>query len=191
MTKIAVIVGSTREGSFNRKLGDLAIRALEAQGAKVTHVDLAQFDLPLYSAALEADNFPADAERLKTLFVEQDGLLFVTPEYNGSITPLLKNAIDWASRPTGSESLVALAAYRGKVSAVMSASLSPFGGIRAATHLRQILSTVQSLVIPEQVLIPAAHTAFDEDGNLVDALPASLIEMTAARMVAVTRALAG
>lgn len=189
MTKIAVVVGSTREGSFNRKLGDLAIRALEAQGAQVTNVDLAQFDLPLYSAALEADNFPADAVRLKSLFAEQDGLLFVTPEYNGSITPLLKNAIDWASRPTGSESLVALTAYRGKVTAVMSASLSPFGGIRAAMHLRQILSTVQSLVIPEQVLIPGAHAAFDEDGKLIDVLPASLIDMTAARMVTVASAL--
>lgn len=189
MTKIAVVVGSTREGSFNRSLAKLAIRALEARGATVTDVDLSGFDLPLYSAALEADAFPVDAARLKALFAAQDGLLFVCPEYNGSVTPLLKNAIDWASRPTGDESLVALTAYRGKAAAVMSASLSPFGGLRGLMHLRQILSTIQALVIPEQVLIANAHLAFDEAGNLKDALPASLVDMTAARLVAVARAL--
>ena len=190
MTRIAVVVGSTREGSFNRMLGRLAIRALEAEGATVADIDLAAFDLPLYSAALEADAFPADAERLKALFAAQDGLLFVSPEYNGSVSPLLKNAIDWASRPTGDESLVALSAYRGKASAVMAASISPFGGLRGLMHLRQILSTIQTLVIPEQVLVPNAHAAFDADGNLVEALPATLVGMTAARLVTVAKALA-
>lgn len=190
MTKIAVVVGSTRAGSFNRALGHLAVRALEAQGASVTDVDLATFDLPLYSAEIEENRFPADAQRLKALFAAQDGLLFVSPEYNGSVPPLLKNAIDWASRPTGGESLVALSAYRGKASAVMSASLSPFGGLRGLMHLRQILSTIQTLVLPEQVLVPSAHAAFDEAGNLKDALAASLVEMTAARLAAVSRALA-
>ena len=190
MTSIAVVVGSTREGSFNRMLGKLAIRALEAEGATVADIDLADFDLPLYSAAREAGAFPADAERLKGLFAAQDGLLFVSPEYNGSVSPLLKNAIDWASRPTGGESLVALSAYRGKASAVMAASISPFGGLRGLMHLRQILSTIQTLVIPEQVLVPNAHAAFDADGNLVEALPATLVGMTAARLVAVAKALA-
>jgi chromate reductase, NAD(P)H dehydrogenase (quinone) len=189
LTQIAVIVGSTREGSFNRALARFAIAALEQQGAIVTDVDLATFDLPIYSAALEANAFPADALRLKSLFAAQDGLLFVSPEYNGSIPPLLKNAIDWASRPTGDESLVALTAYRGKASAVMSASISPFGGLRGLMQLRQILSTIQTLVIPEQVVIPNAHTAFGDDGRLKDALPASLVDMTAARLVAVAKAL--
>ncbi|WP_332820171.1 NADPH-dependent FMN reductase [Sphingopyxis sp.] len=190
MAKIAVIVGSTREGSFNRALGSLAIKALEAQGAIVADVDLATFDLPLYSAALEAEAFPADAQRLKQLFAAQDGLLFVSPEYNGSVSPLLKNAIDWASRPTGEESLVALSAYRGKAAAIMSASISPFGGLRGLMHLRQILATIQMLVIPEQVLVPNAHAAFDEDGALKEALPATLIGMTAARLVKVAGAIA-
>ena len=189
MTSIAVVVGSTREGSFNRALGELAAASLEAQGASVTRVDLAAFDLPLYSAALEAGDFPADALRLKMLLAEQDGLLFVSPEYNGSLPPLLKNAIDWASRPTGEEGLVALTAYRGKAAAIMSASISPFGGLRGLMHLRQILSTVQMLVIPEQVLVPNAHAAFTEDGSLKEPLPASLVEMTAARLVAVAKAL--
>lgn len=189
MTSIAVIVGSTREGSFNRMLGDLAAASLTAQGASVTRVDLATFDLPLYSAALEANDFPSDARRLKDIFAAQDGLLFVSPEYNGSLSPLLKNAIDWASRPTGGEGLVALTAYRGKAAAIMSASISPFGGLRGLMHLRQILSTIQMLVVPEQVVVPNAHAAFAEDGSLKDALPASLVEMTAGRLIAVARAL--
>lgn len=189
MTKIAVVVGSTREGSFNRMLGRLAVRALETHGATVADVDLAAFDLPLYSAALEANAFPPDARRLKELFAEQHGLLFVSPEYNGSVSPLLKNAIDWASRPTGDESLVALSAYRGKASAVMAASISPFGGLRGLMHLRQILSTIQTIVIPEQVLVPNAHAAFDAEGCLKEALPATLVDMTAARLVAVAKAL--
>ncbi len=189
MTKIAVIVGSTREGSYNRALGELAAASLAAQGASVTRIDLAAFDLPLYSAALEADAFPADALKLKALFAAQDGLVFVSPEYNGSLSPLLKNAIDWASRPAGEESLVALTAYRGKVAAIMSASVSPFGGLRGLMHLRQILSTIQMLVIPDQVVVPSAHAAFAEDGSLKDALPASLVEMTAGRLIAVAKAL--
>jgi chromate reductase, NAD(P)H dehydrogenase (quinone) len=190
MTSIAVIAGSVREGSFNRALGDLAAASLESQGANVTRVDLAAFDLPLYSAALEANAFPSDALRLKELFAAQDGLLFVSPEYNGSLSPLLKNAIDWASRPTGDEGLVALSAYRGKAAAIMSASISPFGGLRGLMHLRQILSTIQMLVIPEQVVVPNAHAAFAEDGSLKEALPASLVDMTAGRLVAVAKALA-
>ena len=190
MTGIAVLAGSTREGSFNRALAAAAARALEAQGAHVTVIDLADYDLPLYSAALEANAFPPDARRLKQVLAAQAGLLVVTPEYNGSIPPLLKNAIDWASRPTDGEAMLALSAYRGKAAAVMSASLSPFGGLRAVTHLRQILSTVQMLVIPEQVQLPAAHMAFAEDGTLKDAMAASLVDLTAASLVRVAAALA-
>lgn len=189
MTSIAVVVGSTREGSFNRMLGEVAAASLETQGASVTRVDLSAFDLPLYSAAREASDFPLDALKLKALFAAQDGLLFVSPEYNGSLPPLLKNAIDWASRPTGDESLVALTAYRGKAAAIMSASISPFGGLRGLMHLRQILSTIQMLVIPEQVLVPNAHAAFADDGSLKEALPTSLVEMTTGRLIAVATAL--
>lgn len=189
MTSIAVIVGSTREGSYNRALGELAATSLEAQGAIVARVDLAAFDLPLYSAALEAGEFPPDALALKALFAAQDGLLFVSPEYNGSLSPLLKNAIDWASRPTGDEGPVALAAYRGKAAAIMSASVSPFGGLRGLMHLRQILTTIQMIVIPEQVVVPNAHVAFVGDGSLKEPLPASLVEMTAGRLIAVAKAL--
>jgi NAD(P)H-dependent FMN reductase len=189
MTKIAVIVGSTRDGSYNRALARLAAARLAAHGAEVTALDLATLDLPIYSDALEKGAFPPDALALKQLLAAQDGILFVSPEYNGSIPALLKNAIDWASRPTGDEGPVALTAFRGKAAAIMSASISPFGGLRGLMHLRQILSTIQMLVIPEQVVVPAAHAAFAEDGSLKEPLPASLVDMTAARLVAVARAL--
>ncbi|SNS36462.1 NADPH-dependent FMN reductase [Sphingopyxis indica] len=190
MTSIAVIAGSTREGSYNRALARLAAARLEAHGAAVTMVDLDAFDLPIYSDHLEKTAFPADALALKELLAAQDGLLIVSPEYNGSVPALLKNAIDWASRPTGDEGLVALTAFRGKAAAIMSASISPFGGLRGLMHLRQILTTIQMLVIPEQVLVPLAHAGFEEDGSLKEALPASLVDMTAARLVKVAGVLA-
>ena len=190
MTKIGVIAGSIREGSYNQLLAKIATARLEAHGAAVTQIDLAAFDLPIYSAALETNNFPPDALRLKETLAGQDGLLVVSPEYNGSIPPLLKNAIDWASRPTGDEGLVALSAYRGKAAAIMSASLSPFGGLRALMHLRQILTTVQMLVIPDQVSVPAAHAAYDTDGGLKEAMLTTLVDITTARLVKVAAALA-
>ena len=191
MTKIGVIAGSVRKGSFNKMLAKLAVARLEAHGAVVTEVDLGALELPIYAAELEADNFPPDALRLKQILSEQDGLLVVSPEYNGSIPPLLKNAIDWASRPTGDAGMIALTAYRGKAAAIMSASLSPFGGMRGLMHLRQILTTVQMTVIPDQVVIPAAHAAYESDGQLKDELPVTLVDITAARLIKVAAALAG
>lgn len=190
MVAIAIIVGSIRDGSYNQALGLAASQALRAHGAEVTWVDLAQFDLPIFSDALEKEAFPPDALRLKQMLAAQDGQLWISPEYNGSISSLLKNAMDWASRPTGDEGSLALAAYRGKAAAIMAASLSPFGGLRGLAHLRQILSTIQMMVIPEQVALPNAHLAFDAQGQLQDSLAATLVDMTAARLVAVARALA-
>lgn len=189
MARIAVVTGSSREGSYSRALAACAVMALGKGGATVTEIDPATLDLPIYSDAIERTAFPPAALALKETLKAQDGILFVTPEYNGSIPPLLKNAIDWASRPTGEESLVALSAYRGKAAALMSASISPFGGMRALAHLRQILSTIQMLVIPDQVQVPSAHAAFDEAGQLKESLPASLVEQTCARLVAVAAAL--
>jgi NAD(P)H-dependent FMN reductase len=191
MVRIAVVAGSVRSGSFNVMLARAAIRHLEAHGASVTWIDLATFDLPLYAAAIEAERFPPDALRLKQLLAGQHGVLFTSPEYNGSVSPLLKNAIDWASRPTDGEGLVALTAYRGKAAAIMSASLSPFGGLRGLMQLRQILTTIQMLVIPDQLAVPNAHQAFDEDGRLKDPLQSALLESTAVRLVKVSAALSG
>ena len=98
--------------------------------------------------------------------LNHDGLLIASPEYNSSITPLLKNIIDWVSRPSNGEN--ALIAYQGKVAAIMSASPGRLGGLRGLVHLRSILSNIGVLVIPDQVAVGEAHRAFGSDGNLVD-----------------------
>jgi NAD(P)H-dependent FMN reductase len=188
--RIAVLAGSVREGSYNRLLADLAAARLSAHGAHVTAVDLANYELPIYRHEIEAAGIPGAALALKRLFQDQDALFVTTPEYNGSISPLLKNALDWASRPTDAEVLTALSAYRGKAAAIASASISPFGGLRALAHLRQILGTVQMLVIPEQVMVPHALTAFDTDGTLKDTLPEALLDAQAKRLVEVASAVA-
>ncbi|MGN6500069.1 MAG: NADPH-dependent FMN reductase [Tsuneonella sp.] len=182
---IAVLAGSLREGSYNRTLAALAAARLRENGGAVTEVDLAEYELPIYRHEIEESAFPPAALALKRLFQTQDALMIVSPEYNGSIPPLLKNALDWASRPTDGEALTALSAYRGKAAAIASASIGPFGGLRALTHLRQILSTMQMLVIPEQVMVPLAGSAFDDDGSLGEALPAMLLDALAKRLVLV------
>jgi len=181
--KLLAFAGSTRTGSLNQALLDLAVAEARARGAEVTSIRLKDFDLPLYDGDLEASAFPAKARELKALFRAHHGFLIASPEYNGSVSGVLKNAIDWATRPTDGESMVALSAFRGKVAGLLGASLSPFGGLRGVTHLRQILGTIQTVVATEQVLVPAAHTAFDDAGALKDALPAQLLGGLAARVI--------
>jgi len=181
--KLLAFAGSTRKGSLNQALLDLAVKEARARGAEVTEVRLKDFALPIYDGDLEADAFPQAARDLKALFRAHHGFLIASPEYNGSVSGVLKNAIDWASRPTDGENLVALSAFRGKVAGLMAASISPFGGLRGITHMRQILGTIQTVVATEQVLVPFAHGAFDENRALKEALPAQLLGGLAARVI--------
>src|SRR5258706_7411806 len=155
--KLLAFAGSTRSGSLNQALLDLAVAEARARGAEVTEIRLKDFDLPLYDGDLDVSAFPGAARELKSLFQSHQGLLIASSEYYGSVSGLLKNAIDWASRPTDGEALTALSAFRGKVAGLMAASISPFGGLRGITHMRQILATIQTLVATEQVLVPFAH----------------------------------
>jgi chromate reductase, NAD(P)H dehydrogenase (quinone) len=186
--RLLAMAGSTRAGSTNQRLLDLAVAAARDAGAEVTAIRLREFDLPLYDGDLEATDFPAKADQLRALFIDHDGFLIATPEYNGSISGVLKNAIDWASRPRPGESMVALPAFRGKVAGIMSASISPFGGLRSLMHLRQILGTVQTLVATEQVAVPFADKAF-AGAELTDPTPKMLIPLMAARVVFLADAL--
>ena len=181
--KLLAFAGSTRTGSLNQALLDLAVAEARARGAEVTAIRLKDFALPLYDGDLEQSAFPASARELKALFQAHDGFLIASPEYNGSVSGVLKNAIDWVSRPTDGEALTALSGFRGKVAGLMAASISPFGGLRGITHMRQILGTIQTLVATEQVLVPFAHGAFDESWALKEALPAQLLGGLAARVI--------
>ena len=187
MTRIVGLPGSLRRASFNHGL----LRAAADLMPPGATLDIRTLEgIPLYNADDEAaSGLPPAVVALKEAISHADGVLIATPEYNNGIPGVFKNAIDWASRPTDGEAMLALSAYRGKAAAIMSASISPFGGLRGLMHLRQILSTIQMLVIPEQVLVPNAHAAFAEDGSLKEPLPASLVEMTATRLVAVAKAL--
>jgi NAD(P)H-dependent FMN reductase len=186
--RLLAFAGSTRSVSFNQRLLDLAVAAAREGGADVTAIRLVDFDLPLYDEDLEASAFPPRADELRSLFIGHDGFLIATPEYNGSVSGVLKNAIDWASRPRAGESLVALPAFRGKVAGIMSASIGPFGGLRALAHLRQILGTIQTVVATEQVAVPFADKAFD-GAELKDALPRQLIPLMTARVIFLAQAL--
>ncbi len=165
--RIVAFAGSARRNSFNLKLVKVAAEGARAAGADVTVLDMRDFPMPLFDQDLEAaEGSPENARKLRKIILAHDGLLIASPEYNSSITPLLKNAIDWVSRAGEGEK--ALAAYEGKVGAVMSASPGRLGGLRGLVHLRSILSNIGVLVIPDQVAVGEAHTAFDEDGALVD-----------------------
>ena len=186
--RLLAFAGSTREGSLNQRLLDAAVELARAEGAEVTSIRLKDFDLPLYDGDLEANAFPQFADRLRRLFIEHDGFLIASPEYNGSVSGALKNAVDWASRPRAGETLVALPAFRNKMAGIMSASIGPFGGLRGLLALRQILGTIQTLVATEQVLIPNAEKAF-EGAELIEPMPKALLPVLVKRVVFLARAL--
>ncbi len=165
--KLLVFAGSVRRDSFNARLARFAAREAEAAGAVATLVDLAEFGLPLYNGDLEADEgLPAGAVRLKALFLAHDGFLIASPEYNGSLSPLLKNAIDWVSRPVAGQP--PLVWFRGKAAGLMAASPGALGGLRGLVHVRQILSGIGVVVAPTEHAVARAGEAFDGGGELVE-----------------------
>jgi chromate reductase len=160
--RLLALAGSTRADSFNQRLLDFAATAGREAGAEVTSVRLRDFDLPLYDGDLEASAFPARADELRALFIEHDGFLISTPEYNGSVSGVLKNAIDWASRPPEQP-------FDGKPIGLMGASVGTLGSGRAQYHLRQCFVFLNGLVMNRpEVMIPAAQSKFDADGKLTD-----------------------
>ena len=174
--KILAFAGSTRNGSWNQKLLDVAVGMATEAGAEVTSIRLADYTLPLFDQDLESsDGLPTQAIELKKLFAEHSGLLIACPEYNSSITPLLKNVIDWVSRPA-SQDEPALSAYVGKTAAIISASPGGFGGLRGLRHVREILSNIKVLVCPGQFALASAHEAFDDSGALANERQASMLE---------------
>ncbi|MBL9083245.1 MAG: NAD(P)H-dependent oxidoreductase [Planctomycetales bacterium] len=167
-SKILAFAGSLRKDSFNKKLVRIAVEGARAAGAEVTLIELNDFPLPIFDQDLEATSgMPEAGRKLKQLFLEHDGLLIASPEYNSSITPLLKNTIDWVSRVTepGEPGLKALA---GKTAAIIAASPGALGGLRGLVTLRSILGNIQITVLPDQIAVPQAGDAFNDDGSLKD-----------------------
>lgn len=165
--KIIVFAGSARKGSWNKKLAAVAAAMAREAGAEVTHLDLADYPMPIMDEDLEAsEGLPANALKLKDIFKAHDGFVISCPEYNSSITPLLKNTIDWLSRPREGEP--ALACFRGKVCGLLSASPGALGGLRGLVTVRSILGNIGVHLVPEQLALTGADKAFAGDGSLVD-----------------------
>jgi chromate reductase len=165
--KILAFAGSSRRDSFNKKLVKIAAEGARLAGAEVTYVDFKDLPMPLFDEDLEAEQgIPENVKTFKALMKAHQGLLIACPEYNSSITPLLKNAIDWASRPEPGEP--GLICFRDKVAVIMSTSPGALGGLRGLVHVRAILGNIGVLVLPNQKGIAKAHEAFDENGQLKD-----------------------
>mgnify|MGYP000877109154 CR=1 FL=1 len=165
--RILVFAGSTRRESVNRGLARVAADRLAAAEARVTLLELAEYPLPLYDGDLEAaSGLPENALMLKQVFIAHDAIVFVSPEYNSSIPPLLKNTIDWVSRPLPEQS--GYVPFSGKVAALISASPGFLGGMRGLRHLREVLTELRMIVLPGQVSLAAANKAFDAEGKLTD-----------------------
>ncbi|MDC0358907.1 NAD(P)H-dependent oxidoreductase [Oligoflexia bacterium] len=169
MTKILAFAGSSRKDSFNKKLVKIAAAGAESTGATVTVIDLADYPMPIFNEDLEAEQgMPETARAFKQLLIEHDGFLIASPEYNSAFSPLLKNAIDWASRP-GSKEEPRLVAFQGKVAVLMAASPGALGGMRGLVFLRMLLGNLGVVVLPDQQTVPQAFEAFNEDGILANA----------------------
>jgi len=168
LPRVLIFAGSTRRESFNRRLAQVAARQVAATGAQATLLELADTPLPLYDGDLEASSGPPDnALKLKKIFIAHDAFILVSPEYNSSIPPLLKNTIDWVSRPLPEQS--GYVPFSGKPAALLSASPGNLGGLRGLRHLREVLTELQMIVLPKQVSLSAANHAFDSEGQLTDA----------------------
>ena len=182
--KILVLAGSIRAGSFNAKLAAAATKELALMDAEVTRISLADYPMPIYDGDLEAKSGqPDNALKLKRHFMAHHGIFIVSPEYNASITPLLKNTLDWISRVReGGEP--PLAAYKNRVFALGGASPGPWGGMRSHMALRQVLEIgCGALVIPEYITVREATTAFDERDALHDERSAKLLKSVLERLV--------
>ena len=168
--KILVFAGSTRRQSFNRKLASVVAIMATASGATVNHIELADFDIPMYNADLEAEGTPADVMRLKALMHEADGWLVCTPEYNASYPALVKNTFDWVSSPVkgNADWSDGFKSSRGKVVGILSASPGALGGLRSQSHLAPLLLNLHCWVAPQNYALGRAGDAFDDQGQLVN-----------------------
>jgi chromate reductase len=184
--KILTLSGSTREGSFNTKLAKLCTKIIESHKIDATFINLKQFPLPLYDGDYEANEpYPANAAKLKQLFLEHDGFLIASPEYNSSISGVLKNTIDWLSR--SEQKGTDLSAFSEKVVSLVSASPGGLGGLRGLNQLRSILSNIGVVVLPNQLAIAQAHEAFDEKGNLKDPKKQQQLENVVEALIQTTK----
>jgi len=188
--RIVAFAGSLRTGSFNKKLIRIAAAGARVAGAEVTEIDLRDIPMPLYDGDVEREHgLPPNAKVFKRLLIDHHGFLISSPEYNSAISGVLKNAIDWASRPEPNEP--SLVAFKGKVAGLVSASPGHLGGVRGLAVLRSILSNIGVIVIPTQMAINRANDAFEPNGELKDERQQAAIASVGAEIVGIAAKLLG
>ena len=166
--KIIAFAGSTRKDSYNKKLVKIAVEGAKDAGAEVTYIDLEDYPLPLFDEDFESSQgHPENVRKLKDLFLEHNGLLISSPEYNSSYSGVFKNTIDWLSRPV--EGYPPLECFVDKVAVLMAASPGSLGGLRGLFQLRSLLSNIKVTVLPDQIALTSAGSAFENDTTLKDA----------------------
>ncbi|MBL4810195.1 MAG: NAD(P)H-dependent oxidoreductase [Phycisphaerales bacterium] len=186
--KIGVLCGSLRAGSFNEMLGQFVARKIaEDGGVEIDALSLMELDLPMLSP--DIDGIPENVGRFKDWMISCDAILVSSPEFNGSLTGALKNAIDWASSPRPGEK--PFECFQGKACGLLSASPGGMGGLQGLVHARQILTRLQMHVIPAEYALGNAHEAFDDAGNIKDEKSAAMAANVGREMVRVCRALKG
>lgn len=187
LPKILVLSGSTRVGSHNTRLAALAAKELSLLDADVTRISLTDYTMPIYDADLEKETgVPHNAVKLKQLIAVHQGVFITSPEYNASVTPLLKNMLDWIGN-VRDKNEPPLAVYQNRIFAIGAASPGPSGGAQSMIALRQVLAVgCRALVMGEQVAVPFAKQAFDEMDNLKDAGTANQLKLVTRKLVDLT-----
>ena len=165
--RIIAFAGSTRKDSYNKKLVKIAVEGAKEAGAEVTHIDLEDYPMPIFDEDFEKnEGHPENVRKLKDLFLEHNGLLISSPEYNSSFSAVFKNTIDWLSRPV--KGYPPLECFIDKVAVLMAASPGSLGGLRGLFQVRWVLGNIKVTVLPNQVALTSAGSAFENDTTLKD-----------------------
>ena len=181
--KILAFAGSLREHALSKRVLKIAIKGAEKAGAQVTYVDLRDYPMPMYDLdEHEKKGFDEKALAFQGLLTQHDGFLIASPEYNGSLPAALKNAIDWASRP--SDKYPRSAMFSGKFAAMMSSSPGSLGGVRSLSHLRGVLTSISVNVLPQEIAVPFAEEKFvGNDKEMIDEAMKARLEDLGALLV--------
>lgn len=164
--KVLAFSGSTRTNSLNKKLVEEAAHIAREMGASVTVIDLRDYPMPLYDGDLEKQGMPENVRKFRELMKAHDAFIIASPNYNRSVSGVLKNALDWASR--GENARESLEAFEGKKFAIMSTSAGKKGGAKGLAHLRDILEAVHAHVVSTQTSIPYGLRYFSEKEHVVN-----------------------
>jgi len=184
--RILAFAGSTRRQSYNKSLVHIAATGARQAGAHVMVVDLADYSMPLFDEDLEREaGLPEKARRLRSRMLEYHGILLASPEYNGSLTAVLKNTLDGLSRPQSD----GRSPFDNKLTCPMSASPGGLGGLRGLSHARTVLTHPGVMVLPRQLALPRAHEAFDDAGALIDRGRRDAVPVLGRQLTRLTRAL--